>query len=240
MDMAIDYEVLLKRLHKALNVAKKLGLEIIPGGGYATDYSIHKLPKYRVGLFGALSIVDGQGARSKLGLTYLQTSAIEAGFNSVPHYDAPVVVSSPRKIKKDEVYLKLEAIGKELAKKVITPYTPIKKRAFKKSPPRNTSAWREASSPTYYEPSITPPSNMPRIELAPEAIGVRQAWYGSGGSIALPALTYDGASLSSDLQFAEVTVSTPPAQNQSVRGVGSFDFSLNTEGDWTDDVMNDE
>lgn len=140
----INYEALSKRLHKAINVAKKIGLSIIPRGGYAMDYDINKLPPYSVGLFGALSIVEGPGARSKLDLTYLQTSALEAGFNSVLYSNAPTTITPPKRIKKDEVYLKLEAIGKELAKKVvpeISKRSPTLKKKKKSAPPSYRNTW---------------------------------------------------------------------------------------------------
>ena len=44
-------------------------------------YDINHLPPYPVGLFGALSIVEGSGARCKLGLTFDETQSLEAGFN---------------------------------------------------------------------------------------------------------------------------------------------------------------
>ncbi len=154
MNKEINYEALSWRLQNAINVGKKLGLNIIPGGGYAMDYSFSRIPKYPVGLFGALSIVEGAGARSKLGLTYIQTSALEAGFNSMRNDGAP---SAPllqvSKIKKDDVYLKLEEIGKELGRK-ISPPAPRKFGIQKKksrnsvaSYPLGNSSWRAAPPP---------------------------------------------------------------------------------------------
>jgi hypothetical protein len=75
------YTELKNYLTSALKTAKKLGLNVQPGGGYSMGYDLNNLPPYAVGLFGALSIVEGAGARCKLGLTFDQTEALEAGFN---------------------------------------------------------------------------------------------------------------------------------------------------------------
>lgn len=75
------YTALTEHLKNILKTAKKLGLNVQPGGGYSMGYSINNLPPYPVGLFGALSIVDGQGGRCKLGLTFDETESLEAGFN---------------------------------------------------------------------------------------------------------------------------------------------------------------
>ncbi len=77
----VEIEALITRLKKRLSVAERLGLTIVPGGGYSTGYSLFNLPPHAVGLFGALSIVEGEGSRSKLGLTYKQTRDIELGFD---------------------------------------------------------------------------------------------------------------------------------------------------------------
>ena len=103
----IDYDLLLKQLSNVLRVAKKLGLNVVPNGGYAMSYSINRLPPYPVGLFGALSIVDGEGARGKLGLSFDETQAIEAGFNGQ---------GNKKQKKRGRTYPELEAIGIELSK----------------------------------------------------------------------------------------------------------------------------
>lgn len=79
------YDELKKYLKNILKTAKKLGLQVQPGGGYAMGYDINNLPPYQVGLFGALSIIEGQGARCKFGptfgLSFDDTETLEAGFN---------------------------------------------------------------------------------------------------------------------------------------------------------------
>lgn len=89
---------------EALNEARNLGISIAPNGGYASGYNKDKLPPYSVGLFGALSVVLGDDARSKIGLTFNETMALEAAFNS-----------RPSKLKKKKAYPELEALGKKLA-----------------------------------------------------------------------------------------------------------------------------
>lgn len=76
-----NYTELKDYLTRVLKTAKKLGLVVEPNGGYSMGYDINNLPPYPVGLFGALSIVEGAGARCKLGLTYEQTESLESGFN---------------------------------------------------------------------------------------------------------------------------------------------------------------
>jgi len=76
-----DIDLLRTKLADSIKEAKNLGMTIVPGGSYSTIYTKDNLPPYPVGLFGALSIVNGSEARSKLGLTYKQTEAIECGFN---------------------------------------------------------------------------------------------------------------------------------------------------------------
>lgn len=82
-DMEKDekYKNLLKKIEHAIDIVKKLGVQISPNGGYCAGYSINNLPDFSVGLFGALSIVFGEGARSKLGLSYKESLALENGFN---------------------------------------------------------------------------------------------------------------------------------------------------------------
>lgn len=75
------YAELKEHLKNVLKTAKKLGLIVHPEGGYSMGYDLNNLPPYAVGLFGALSIVEGQGARCKLGLTFDQTQSLEAGFD---------------------------------------------------------------------------------------------------------------------------------------------------------------
>jgi len=75
------YTELKEHLKNVLKTAKKLGLNVQPCGGYSMGYDINNLPPYPVGLFGALSIVEGPGARCKLGLTFDETESLEAGFN---------------------------------------------------------------------------------------------------------------------------------------------------------------
>lgn len=91
-----------------LKTGKKLGLHIRPGGGYAMGYDMNRLPPYPVGLFGVLSIIEGQGARCKLGLTFDETAALEAGFNG----SAPRVKKKTKNRTKAQQELML--IGAEL------------------------------------------------------------------------------------------------------------------------------
>lgn len=94
-----------EHLKNVLKTAKRLGLQIRPGGGYAMGYDFNNLPPYPVGLFGALSIVEGQGARCKLGLTFEETDCLEAGFNG----NAPKAKRKRAKVNKE-----LMVIGFEL------------------------------------------------------------------------------------------------------------------------------
>jgi hypothetical protein len=171
MKKAIDYEALSTRLYKAIKIAKKLGLQVIPGGGYSMDASFRKVPTYPVGLFGALSIVEGQEARGKLGLTYLQTAALEAGFNSVEYPGGSMRPAQSKRIKKDDEYLKLEALGKELAKKLI-PITlktifpdKKKKRQLGATYQRYINSNRPMPAPWQADPPQV------AVNAAPEAIG---------------------------------------------------------------------
>lgn len=100
-----DYSELRNKLKKALEEAFNIGLTISPNGGYAMSYSKDKLPPYAVGLFGALSIIMGPGARSRLGLSYDETIVLEDAFRS------RLNVKKPR-LKK--LYPGLDALGHEL------------------------------------------------------------------------------------------------------------------------------
>lgn len=108
----LEYSELKEYLKNVLKTARKLGLSIIPSGGYSMGYDMNNLPPYPVGLFGALSIVEGPGARCKLGLTFDQTQSLEAGFNScIPN-------AKNRKKKKQRSFKidsELVKIGAELA-----------------------------------------------------------------------------------------------------------------------------
>lgn len=117
----IDYEELFNRLKDMLYEAKQLGLVIQPKGGYAMGFNKNNLPIYPVGLFGALSIVKGQGARNTLGLTFEQTMSLEQGFNG------PSITSFNKKKCK---HPQLERIGKRLsAESVVTPFVIKRKSA---------------------------------------------------------------------------------------------------------------
>ncbi len=109
--MAYDYELLLKQLKNALKTAKKLGLSVAPGGGYAMSYDINNPPPYQVGLYGALSIIEGPAARSRLGLTFDETMALEAGFNGTGAKSRKKPAKRSKKFKPE-----LYKLGEELAK----------------------------------------------------------------------------------------------------------------------------
>lgn len=104
-----------KYLRNILKTAKRLGLVIIPSGGYASSYhNINNLPQYEVGLLGAISVIEGMGARDilqkRFGLTFNETMEIETGFNGV---------RKPKKMnKKGQVptMTALEAVGAEIGK----------------------------------------------------------------------------------------------------------------------------
>lgn len=102
------YEALREHLKQMLKTAKKLGLNVRQGGGYSMGYDVNNLPPYAVGLFGALSIVEGAGARGKLGLTFEETMSLEAGFEG--H-----VLPKKSKKKKKKIYLELVKLGAELS-----------------------------------------------------------------------------------------------------------------------------
>jgi hypothetical protein len=106
------YIQLREHLKNVLKTAKKLGLIVRQSGGYSMGYDINNLPPYPVGLFGALSIVEGPGARCKLGLTFDETQSLEAGFNGVE------LDTKNKKKKKRKVFKiddELIRIGAELA-----------------------------------------------------------------------------------------------------------------------------
>ncbi len=100
-------------LKNVLKTAKKLGVNVQPGGGYSMGYDMNNLPPYPVGLFGALSIVEGAGARCKLGLTFDQTQSLEAGFNGCEPNAKNKKKKIKRNFKTDEELFK---IGVELAR----------------------------------------------------------------------------------------------------------------------------
>lgn len=105
------YVELKEHLKNVLKTAKKLGLNVQTGGGYAMGYDINNLPPYPVGLIGALSIVEGQGARCKLGLTFDQTQSLEAGFDG--RY--PDTKSKKKKKRKNfQIDTELMRVGVEL------------------------------------------------------------------------------------------------------------------------------
>lgn len=108
--MEEKYTKIKEHLIKVLDEAVKLGLQVIPNGGYAAGYDKEKLPSYAVGLYGALSVVDGQEGRQSLGLTFDETQAIENGFNG--QYE------KRNKKQKSKYYPDLEKMGLELAQNI--------------------------------------------------------------------------------------------------------------------------
>jgi hypothetical protein len=76
-------EALKARLIDAIEEVKKLGVKVEARGGYSTGYNRDNLPPRPVGLFGALALVEGENARSKLGLSFDDTTFLEDGFNGV-------------------------------------------------------------------------------------------------------------------------------------------------------------
>lgn len=96
-----------EHLKNVLKTAKKLGLNVIPGGGYTMGYDLNNLPPYPVGLFGALSIVEGPGSRCKLGLTFDETQSLEAGFN----YSFPAKSNKRKKLNQELVNVGIELNG---------------------------------------------------------------------------------------------------------------------------------
>lgn len=108
----VKYAEIKEHLKNVIKTAKKLGLVVQPGGGYTMSYDINNLPPYPVGLYGALSIVEGPGARCKLGLTFDETESLEAGFNGTyPNF-------SKKKKKKGSVSKELMTVGAELSQLV--------------------------------------------------------------------------------------------------------------------------
>lgn len=102
------YSEIKEHLKNVLKTAKRLGLNVVVGGGYSMGYDINNLPPYPVGLFGALSIVEGPGARCKLGLPFDDTESLEAGFNG----------QMPRKKKGFKLNKELMDVGLELSRLV--------------------------------------------------------------------------------------------------------------------------
>lgn len=105
------YSELKEHLQDVLKTAKKLGLDVQPAGGYSMGYDINNLPPYPVNLFGALSIVEGSGARCKLGLTFDETQSLEAGFNGC----SPDIKNKKKKRKRTfKINAELMKLGAEL------------------------------------------------------------------------------------------------------------------------------
>ena len=113
------YTELKEHLTNVLKTAKKLGLSIEPGGGYTMGYDINNLPPYPVGLFGALSIVEGPGARCKLGLTFDETESLESGFNCSYPNTKNKKKKKKRNFKPDTELIKL---GTELSSIFLKPH----------------------------------------------------------------------------------------------------------------------
>ena len=126
------YEKLNEYLKGVLKTAKKLGLRVEPNGGYSMGYSINNLPPYPVGLMGALSIIEGEGARCKLGLTFDETMSLEYGFNTR--------VPDKKERRKRKFYPELWKIGADLGA------TLIKKRP---------GLWEEDEGPQYWKVSAS-------------------------------------------------------------------------------------
>ncbi len=139
------YSELKEYLQGILKTAKKLGLNVQPGGGYTMGYDISNLPPYPVGLYGALSIVEGPGARCKLGLTFDQTQSLEAGFNGI----FPDTKNKKKKKRKNfDIDAELVKLGAELA------------FSLRRQPRRGKSLYDD-----YY-----PPPPMPAMPIAPVGI----------------------------------------------------------------------
>lgn len=115
------YAELKEHLKGVLKTAKRLGLNVQPNGGYSMGYDINNLPPYPVGLFGALSIVEGHGARCRLGLTFDETESLEAGFNGSFPEQKNKKKKKRRNFKPD---MELMKIGVELA---LTLHKPLRR-----------------------------------------------------------------------------------------------------------------
>lgn len=169
MTREIDYENLLKQIRNALKTAKKLGLKVVSGGGYAMSYDINNPPPYPVGLFGALSIVEGPAARGRLGLTFDETMSLEAGFNGK---------KKPRKVRRfvPELYKIGQELSKEFSPKLknkssfadyfeveASPWVRWRERLVEAEEPRWTTVRataQPAAAPLHVDPP-TPPQNRP-------------------------------------------------------------------------------
>lgn len=137
MDKLADIK---KYLQSILATAKKLGLDVVAGGGYASSiHNINNLPKYPVSLLGAISLIEGMPARDVLNkrfrLTFDETMALELGFNGREDGEAPKA--------------ELEKLGAEISNNLFdTPDGARKKASLKSlyaalsSPPRNMGAPR--------------------------------------------------------------------------------------------------
>lgn len=115
------YAELKERLKGVLKTAKRIGLNVQSNGGYSMGYDINNLPPYPVGLFGALSIVEGHGARCRLGLTFDETESLEAGFNGCFLEQKNKKKKKRRNFKPDTELMK---IGVELA---LTLHKPLRR-----------------------------------------------------------------------------------------------------------------
>lgn len=110
MENLKSYSELHERLSYMIKTARKLGLNVRPGGGYVdSSYSINNMPDYTVGLFGALSIVFGPDIRSRLGLSYEESQSLEVGFNNGKSFNK---LKTPKRIKLNQ---ELINIGTSLA-----------------------------------------------------------------------------------------------------------------------------
>lgn len=137
------YSELKVYLEGILKTAKKLGLNVQPGGGYTMGYDISNLPPYPVGLYGALSIIEGPGARCKLGLTFDQTQSLEAGFNGI----FPDTKNKKKKKRKNfDIDAELVKLGAELS------------FSLRRQPRRSKS---------FYNNYDYPPPPMPEMPIAP-------------------------------------------------------------------------
>ena len=149
---------------EALNEARNLDMVIVPNGGYASGYTKDKLPPYPVGLFGALSVILGDDARSKIGLTFNETMALEAAFNN-----------RPSKLKKKKAYPELEALGKKL----------VNDYCYGKKKKSDRSYWSDDYSvrtvhptPRSYDTNIEvrPATAIPEMNMTPRDTSAVMRW----------------------------------------------------------------